>query len=280
MTVSWLQNVTHACFGLSYLLAWLLEWPAWLRPSWSRRCHWAAVGFGLVGLVAHTLFLLVHHPTPAVPDGSLLLLAWVLALFYLYGTVHRAGRAWALFLLPLIIALVGLSLILGRLEPTTWPAQVPLWIGGQRFWGALHGTLILLASVGISVSFVASLMYLLQARRLRRKIDPGRVLPLLSLERLETLNRRAIALAFPLLSAGLLLGLVLWHTDHGGWENWLSVKVLSTGGLWLVFGVLVYLRYGTHVPPRRLAWLSIAAFALLLVALMAAHPFAAAGGSV
>jgi hypothetical protein len=33
------------------------------------------------------------------------------------------------------------------------------------------------------------------------------------------------------------------------------------------------LRYGAHVPPRRLAVLSVAAFALLVVALAAAHPF-------
>lgn len=252
MAPSWLQNVTYACFGLSYLLAWLLEWGAWLWPSGDRLCRWGALGFGLAGLVAHTVFLIVRHPTPAVPDGALLLLAWVLALFYVYGVLHQAGRAWALFLLPVIIGLVVLAGLVARLEPAALRDTVPAWITGQRFWGALHGTLILLASVGISVSFVASLMYLLQARRLRKKIDPGRVLPLLSLERLELLNRRAIAVAFPLLTAGLLLGLILWPADPGSQHEWLSVKVLSTGALWLVFGVLVYLRYGTHLPPG--AW--------------------------
>jgi hypothetical protein len=29
-----------------------------------------------------------------------------------------------------------------------------------------------------------------------------------------------------------------------------------------------------HVPPRRLAWLSILAFTLLIISLMAVHPFA------
>ena len=41
--------------------------------------------------------------------------------------------------------------------------------------------------------------------------------------------------------------------------------------------MLVYLRYGTNVPPRRLAVLSIAAFAIMVVALAAAHPFADGG---
>jgi hypothetical protein len=37
--------------------------------------------------------------------------------------------------------------------------------------------------------------------------------------------------------------------------------------------VLLYLRYATSVPARRLASLSIVAFGLLLVALVASHPF-------
>ena len=60
----------------------------------------------------------------------------------------------------------------------------------------------------MSVSFLASVMYLIQARRLRRKVAPGSVVPMLSLERLETMNRRALNLAFPMLTAGLLVGTV------------------------------------------------------------------------
>ena len=54
---------------------------------------------------------MINQPTPASPFGSLLLLAWVLALFYLYGTVHYAKQAWAVFVLPVVIGLVGLSLV-------------------------------------------------------------------------------------------------------------------------------------------------------------------------
>jgi len=39
--------------------------------------------------------------------------------------------------------------------------------------------------------------------------------------------------------------------------------------------VLLYLRYGTSVSARRLASLSILSFGLLLVALIASHPFLA-----
>jgi ABC-type transport system involved in cytochrome c biogenesis permease subunit len=226
---------------------------------------------------AHTVYLLYNQPTPAAPYGSLLLLAWVLALFYLWGTVHHAKQAWAVFVLPVVILLVGLSLLLVTASPDATRFTVPEWTAADRYWGAAHGMLILLASVGVSVGFLASVMYLIQARRLRRKVAPDSVVPMLSLERLEAMNRRALNWSFPMLTAGLLLGSVLLPQAYSFGDNWLSLKVLSTAGLWLVFLVLLYLRYGAHVPARRLALLSIVAFGLLLVALVASHPFAVGG---
>ncbi|MBA4188080.1 MAG: hypothetical protein C0467_08675 [Planctomycetaceae bacterium] len=274
MTVFLLQGIYHACFGLSYLVALLLELGRFARPA----AAWRATGlaFGIAGLAAHTFYILVHHPDPAKPSGSLLLLAWVLALFYLYGTLHYAKQAWAVFVLPVVILLVSLSYALQRSENTT-EYGIPTWASGERFWGAIHGTLILLATVGVSVGFMMSVMYLIQARRLRNKVNPGQVVPLLSLEKLETMNRRAVTLAFPLLTVGLLVGTLLLRHDHSLSDNWLSPKILTTAGLWVVFLVLVYLRYGTSVPPRRLALLSIAAFVLMLIALGTAHPFATGG---
>jgi ABC-type transport system involved in cytochrome c biogenesis permease subunit len=134
--------------------------------------------------------------------------------------------------------------------------------------------LLLLAAVGISVGFLASVMYLVQARRLRKKRNPLGGMKMLSLERLEGMNRRAVNGAFPLLTLGLLLGAVLLKQYHDIADNWFSVKVLGTVGLWVVFVVLLYLRYAAHVPGRRLAFLTIVAFALVVVVLASAHPFA------
>jgi hypothetical protein len=40
----------------------------------------------------------------------------------------------------------------------------------------------------------------------------------------------------------------------------------------------MYLRYGAHLAGRRLAWLTIVAFGLLLVTLLASHPVEVGGG--
>ncbi|MCX7700894.1 MAG: hypothetical protein N2039_08450, partial [Gemmataceae bacterium] len=72
-----LQNVTRLCFVASYAVALLLELVRLLRasPLWA----WASLIFGAGGLLAHTLFLVVQQPLVASPNGSLLLLAWVVA---------------------------------------------------------------------------------------------------------------------------------------------------------------------------------------------------------
>jgi hypothetical protein len=275
MTVSPLQGITHACFGLSYLLAFGLELARLFWPAAGWRV--AGLALGAAGVFAQTAYLVLNWPTPAAPYGSLLWLAWVLALFYLYGTVHYARQAWAVFVLPVVIGLVGLSLALTATADAAAPVSLPAWFGGDRFWGAVHGFLLLGGAIGTSVGFLASVMYLVQLRRVRNKVNPAGVVPMLNLERLEGMTRRAVNWAFPLLTAGLLVGTLLLRTEHAPAETWLSVKVLSTAGLWVVFGVLLYLRYATSIPARRLAVLQVAAFGLLLVALAASHPFVPGG---
>jgi ABC-type transport system involved in cytochrome c biogenesis permease subunit len=261
------MGVTHVCFGLSYLVAFALELAGQARPG--RAVRVAALVAGSAGLAAHTIFLAIHHPSPASAYGALVLLAWVLAVFYLYGSVHHRSHAWGLFVLPVVLILSWLSFAFYR--SSSEPAS---WLGADRVWGAAHGLLVLAAAVGITVGFLASVMYLVQARRLRMKRNPLGGVRLLSLERLETMNRRAINWAFPLLTVGLLLGVMRVPAAEVPAASWTDPKILSTVGLWVVALLLLYLRYGAHLPARRLALLTIAVFGLTLMTLIASHPSA------
>lgn len=267
---SFLSGITRLCFGASYGIALLLELAQLVRTRpWLR---WIGLTFGAAGLIAHSLFLLIGRPTVATPYGSLLLLSWVVAIFYLYGAIHHRRLAWAVFVLPIVIILVVLS----QAFPATTPAGM-LWFTGERFWGLVHGTLLFLAAIGVSVGCVASVMYLVQAYRLKSKFPPTHGIRLLSLERLAQMNRRAIIWTFPLLSAGLLVGIILLATYAGPTRGWTAPRVLSTAGLWLAFLVLLYLRYGAQLSNKRLAVLTIAVFCLLLVTLVSAHPVVSGG---
>jgi ABC-type transport system involved in cytochrome c biogenesis permease subunit len=113
-------------------------------------------------------------------------------------------------------------------------------------------------------------MYLLQAHRLRTKAPPGQGIKLLSLERLEAMNRRAIVLAFPLLTAGVLAGMLLMLDSDV--VRWTDPRVLGTVILWASFALLLYLRYGRHARGRQVAFMTIAAFLMLLCCLALSHP--------
>jgi ABC-type transport system involved in cytochrome c biogenesis permease subunit len=269
------QGITLLCFTASYTLALALEVWHLFRP----RPVFRLLGLGCsgAGLLAHTLYLAVQPL--AWPAGWLLLLAWVLAVFHLLGSVHHRRLEWGVFVLPLVLGLVGLSTFFGPLPEGTsgFRARDLFAAGDGRLWGRVHAVVLLLASVGICVGFLAGLMYIVQSRRLRAKVLPREGLRLLSLERLEAMNRRAITWAFPLLTAGVLLGVVLmFHPDQPA-VGWTEPQVLGTGVLWLLFAVLLYLRAGRHLRGRQVALWTIAAFVLLVGCMALFHPVGPGG---
>jgi ABC-type transport system involved in cytochrome c biogenesis permease subunit len=272
------DRITIFCFAASYTVALVLELMQLFGPRKVPRV--LGFAFGGAGLLAHTLYLVIRPLSLSSQVGSLLFLAWILAVFYLYGSIHHRQLAWGVFVLPLVLALIAL----GSREPQT-PSSAPGWLPdvnalrGERFWGLLHGTLLLLAAVGVCVGFLASIMYLIQTNRLRAKTPPGEGVRLLSLERLEEMNRRAITLAFPLLTAGVLIGVVLIvQAGANSSLAWTDPRILSTAVLWVVFAILLYLRYGFHVRGRHVALLTIVAFCLLLFTLATSHSTIPGGG--
>lgn len=268
-----LAHVTIFCFAASYALALALELWHLFRPRLIVRV--VSNLATAAGLFAHLLYL-VFQPLPlASSTGSLLFLAFIMAIFSLYGALHHQRVAWGLFVLPVVLGLVLLAYALPAPAPG---ATVHEWFQGPRFWGMTHGILVLLAAVGVSVGFLASVMYFVQLGRLKAKVSPQGGLKLMSLERLELMNRRAILWAFPLLTIGLVVGAAIQLQQGETFEGWTSPKVLSALGLWLVFAILLYLRYAAHVRGRRVAFLTIFAFVVMLVALFTAHPFVAEVG--
>jgi ABC-type uncharacterized transport system permease subunit len=111
----------------------------------------------------------------------------------------------------------------------------------------------------------------LHSNQLKLKLAPGKGLAMLSLEKLETLIRFCIALSFPLLSMGLLIGLYLMLKNVEKLTGWSDPKIIGSSILWLAFLVLIYARYGFHLRGKQLAGLTITVFALLILCLILPH---------
>src|SRR5690606_20973683 len=89
-------------------------------------------------------------------------------------------------------------------------------VGGAT--GSIPHAHVLLASAGLAalgLAGLAGLFFLYEHRGLKRRRPLARRLPLPSLEALDRVNRVALALGFPLLTLGVVTG-VLWNEAERG----------------------------------------------------------------
>ncbi len=275
-----IRHVTALCFGASYLVALGLEVMYYFRPRPIFRL--VALGFGAAGLLAHTLYLLNTQMLLASPSASAVVLGWILSIFYLTLTVRRSSVPWGLFVLPILIGLTTLSVVVSA-GPKEKQRSLLAWMQAPenlKVWPRVHGMFLLGAAVGISVAFFASVMYLIQAARLKAKVPPQQGMKLLSLERLEMMNRRAITWSFPLLTLGLVVALWLAAQGYPGFVSLGNWKLLTLVVLWIVFAGLLYLLYMAHASGRSVALWTIVAFALMVLSLTSSvHPLVIGGGT-
>ncbi len=196
---------------------------------------------------------------------SVMVLSWIVAFIGLYLMLHWPRQvAVGIFVLPLV---VGLVVAAGWFAPrqSNWLEE-----GMITFWGTVHGVFLLGGAVCTCLAFAAGLMYLVQMRRLKSKRPARLGLTLPSLEQSERVNRGAITIAFPLLTFGLLIGLVLsvqapsLASGTGVALRWTDPKVLSALGMWLVFAVLLHARFRPALRGRSVVVLTIVAFAFLV----------------
>jgi ABC-type uncharacterized transport system permease subunit len=136
----------------------------------------------------------------------------------------------------------------------------------------VHGIFLLGGAVFACVAFFAGLMYLVQMRRLKAKRPSRFGLALPSLEQSERINRGAITVAFPLLTFGLLIGMILSLVVRAEGNapatahmlRWTDPKVLSALSMWLVFAVLLHARFRPAMRGKSVMVLTIVAFGFLV----------------
>ena len=203
-----IDRLSVLCFAGTYGLAFLAELARFFVHS---KIRWyAAAGLMTLGWLVQTAFLAnlaLKNPMVPVttPFESVVVLSWIVALIGLYLMVHSPREVAAgVFVLPLVL---GLIIIAGWFSPrqSDWGQ----WGGLLAFWGTVHGIFLLAGAVFTCMAFFAGLMYLLQMNRLKSKRRSRLGLALPSLEQSERINRGAITIAFPLLTFGLLIGVIL-----------------------------------------------------------------------
>jgi len=189
------------------------------------------------GLVLHYLALLERSRWENnVPYndlyGSLSLFAWLLAATYLGLEVFHRERSVGALVMPVVLIVFALSETRTLAAPVSVPARGPLL--------ALHITLNVLGYAAFALSFVLSVIYLIQNRLLRHHRLKTIVWRFPALEVLERMSRSSVAVGLVSLVVGVGFG-VLWFNRLQGtyWTGdpkeviTLVILAVYAGYLWL-----------------------------------------------
>jgi cytochrome c-type biogenesis protein CcsB len=224
--------------------------------------HRLSVLAALAGWAVHTVALILRAlelgapPLGSLPD-AISVAVWVIVLLEVV-LEHRTGvRVLGAFVLPVAVML---SLKATGTRPGALaPALASAWI-----W--IH---IALAMVGIAAfvfNFAGALMYLLQERQLKTKRPGAFYYRLPSLQTLDRLTFRTLALGFPFLTTGLVLG-ALWARVAWGSAFTFDPLAFFSFLAWLIYAGTLAGRAIAGWHGRRAAYFAIVGFVALALTL-------------
>jgi ABC-type transport system involved in cytochrome c biogenesis permease subunit len=253
----------HQWTAVLYLLAGLVAWVGMaLRAP---RLERASVGLLLLGVVTHVAAFSVLHrldPPPPLTD-----LPAAVSFMACVGTLFFLSLMYWLRLAGLAVLVAPLSFVSVFFASTRLPAAGPASFAGSGSWPHAH---VLLGSAGIallSLSGLAGMIFLAEHRRLKAKRPVARRFPLPSLEALDRVNRLSLAAGFPLLTLGLVTGMI-WVNSISGtfWSGTYHETLLASA--WVMYTVLAAARFGASQGSRQAAVSAVGAFAFLFFAVV------------
>ncbi len=261
MSLFWLRVAV-----LLYGIAALAVLPAALfdRRRWNLvaiPCTVAALFFHFVSL-AETMNE-AHHRLPVDTHETLSLLGLLLALAFLATYARYRTMSLGVFLLP-IVFLLGLL-------PAFRPGEEIVSGNVHTGWVFLHIALLLAAYVALVVSLLASLLYLIEERRLKAKSLGAGGFRLPPLETLDKIALRSLLFGLPCMTAGLLIGSFLAQIAYGA-AYFSDPKILLAFAMWLAYVAMIYIRRMNGLRGRRAVYLSSFVF-LVILAVWASNQF-------
>lgn len=236
-------------------------------------------------------FDFIHHNRKANRIAFwLLAFVWFLQTAFLLLYMVKTGRfpvltifeglyfyAWVLITLSLGINrllrmdfIVFFTNILGFIVMaihTFAPVQYESHVIGQKLMSELlliHITMAILSYGAFSLSFVFSLLYLIQYDLLKRKKWGKRLLRLADLNKLESLSYVLAVMGVPILMLSLILGLQWVFLKVPG-VPWYDIKVIGSFIVLIGYSIYLYLRIVKNLSGKSLALWNVGSFLIVLI---------------
>jgi ABC-type uncharacterized transport system permease subunit len=250
---------------MAYAMSAVLNWISGRRKDQApTRLTMACLAAGITLSLGVVVLRVAHGHMPAASGFDTFALMALLTgtgAAYLWA-VDALGRA-GLVLMPVATVWAGLAVVLS----------------GPRYhdfahdtWTLLHVTLASSAALAFAAAAVGGWRYLRKYDQLRSK-DPRMFEgSAVSLERLGRFLRRALPIAFVLVTATVITGLfdALQPRLQGFFHDWKThPKMLAAGLTWVIYSIALHAAYARRFRARVAAILSVVGFVLLVAVLLA-----------
>lgn len=265
---SFFFGISLTCFVGSYIVAMLLDLTRSAVRVPGRGL--LTIVFTVAGLFSQAAYLVARAvgQNTAGDVGTLagwydwsLLVAWGMATCFLILYLRRPDTSVGLFLLPAVLVVVGLASLTRDWAPFSRVEAVGLW-------RTVHGLAMMVGAAAVLLGFIAGLMYLTQAHRLKSKQAGRRRLKLPALEWLQGMNRHCLVASTVAVAIGVLAGVVM-NLNQWGNVAWNEGGVVFPLILfaWLLAATLVEFFYRPAREGRKIVYLTLASFGFLVLAM-------------
>jgi HemX protein len=254
-----LQEITIILYGLSVLFYFI----DFLQNN--RKAHKAAFWFLSIVWLMQTIFLCLYmfevgrFPVLTLFEG-LYFYVWILITISLILNQFLRTDFFMFFTNVIGFGLMVIHIFSTLESYSTAEAQIKV----LSELSMIHITVAILSYAAFALSFVFSILYLIQYDLLKRKKWGKRLNRLGDLAKLEQLSYILVAIGVPMLLLSLILGLE-WAYIIVSDINWYDSKILGSFACLIIYGIYLYLKVNNRIYGKSLAYWNIGSFLLVLV---------------
>jgi ABC-type transport system involved in cytochrome c biogenesis permease subunit len=253
--------ILYAAAGVAYAIHFARRQPAAGRTATTLLLFAALAHTFVIGMQT----MEVQHVPYANPSRAISTFVWLLTLSYLYLELTTDERAMGVFILPIIVAMQVIPVLNPGVENDDPVLRSP-W-----FW--VHVSSMLFAYASFALALVLGVTYMLQFKEIKKKHLGYFYQRLPSLQILDKMNARAVAIGWIFLTIGLVVGVVWAAQARSVAPENVNLRMMSLDDYkvffavvsWAVYSFAVFARRTMGWNGRRAAWLSAVGFAIVIL---------------
>ena len=191
---------------------------------------------------------------------ALAFFSWVLAGVFLLVQIRHALHILGAFVTPPSLLL----LLLASLDDPNVLLSKRLAGFLPSHWLPMHVWFAFLGNALLGISACLAGMYLIQERQLKKTSMGPWYYRLPPLDLVDRLSYRCISIGFPFLTLGILTGSIWLKSAQGAYIDWQDGRQTATLLTWFLYAGLLHGRLIAGWRGRKVAWLNIVGFLVIL----------------